>query len=80
MVIIYAEGNYKVKVASRHLVFNPKKEPQAHNDTSIREQLICRYRFRRIVFVNNFRSFLNDSLLTTLLQAIAKKNSDKVYR
>ena len=31
MVIIYAEGNYKVKVASSHLVFNPKKEPQAHN-------------------------------------------------
>lgn len=31
MVIIYAEGNYKVKVASSHLDFNPKKEPQAHN-------------------------------------------------
>lgn len=31
MVIIYAEGNYKVKVASSHLDFNPRKEPQAHN-------------------------------------------------
>ena len=30
-VIIYAEGNYKTKVASSHLGFNPKKEPQAHN-------------------------------------------------
>lgn len=30
-VIIYAEGNYKVKEASSHLDFNPKKEPQAHN-------------------------------------------------
>ena len=30
-VIIYAEGNYKIKVASNHLDFNPKKEPQAHN-------------------------------------------------
>jgi len=30
-VIIYAEGNYKVKVASSHLGFNPRKEPQAHN-------------------------------------------------
>ena len=30
-VIIYADGNYKTKVASSHLVFNPKKEPQAHN-------------------------------------------------
>ena len=31
MVIIYAEGNYKVKVASSHHNFNPRKEPQAHN-------------------------------------------------
>ena len=31
MVIIYAEGNYKVKVASSHLDFNPREEPQAHN-------------------------------------------------
>ena len=31
MVIIYAEGNYKVKVASSHRDFNPKKVPQAHN-------------------------------------------------
>lgn len=31
MVIIYAEGNYKVKVALSHHDFNPKKEPQAHN-------------------------------------------------
>lgn len=31
MVIIYAEGNYKVKVASSHLNFNPSKDPQAHN-------------------------------------------------
>jgi hypothetical protein len=30
-VIIYAEGNYKTKMASSHLGFNPKKEPQAHN-------------------------------------------------
>ena len=30
-VIIYAEGNYKVKVASSHHNFNPRKEPQAHN-------------------------------------------------
>ena len=30
-VIIYAEGNYKVKVASSHLNFNPREEPQAHN-------------------------------------------------
>jgi hypothetical protein len=30
-VIIYAEGNYKVKVASSHHDFNPEKEPQAHN-------------------------------------------------
>lgn len=30
-VIIYAEGNYKTKVASSHLGFNPRKEPQAHN-------------------------------------------------
>ena len=30
-VIIYAEGNYKVKVASSHLDFNPREEPQAHN-------------------------------------------------
>ena len=30
-VIIYAEGNYKVKVASSHQNFNPRKEPQAHN-------------------------------------------------
>lgn len=31
MVIIYADGNYKVKVALSHHDFNPKKEPQAHN-------------------------------------------------
>ena len=31
MVIIYAEGNYKVKVASSHLDFNPREEPLAHN-------------------------------------------------
>ncbi|MCO5229541.1 MAG: IS3 family transposase [Chitinophagales bacterium] len=30
-VIIYAEGNYKVKVASSHLNFKPRKEPKAHN-------------------------------------------------
>ena len=30
-VIIYAEGNYKTKVASSHLNFNPKQEPQVHN-------------------------------------------------
>ena len=30
-VIIYAEGNYKIKEASSILDFNPKKEPQAHN-------------------------------------------------
>lgn len=30
-VIIYADGNYKVKVALSHQDFNPKKEPQAHN-------------------------------------------------
>lgn len=30
-VIIYAEGNYKVKVASSHLDFKPEKEPKAHN-------------------------------------------------
>lgn len=30
-VIIYADGNHKTKVASSHLSFNPKKEPQAHN-------------------------------------------------
>lgn len=31
MVIIYADGNYKVKVALSHQDFNPKEEPQAHN-------------------------------------------------
>ena len=30
-VIIYAEGNYKIKVASSHLDFKPKREPLAHN-------------------------------------------------
>jgi putative transposase len=30
-VIIYAEGNYKIKVASSHLDFKPKGEPLAHN-------------------------------------------------
>ena len=30
-VIIYADGNYKTKVASSHLGFNPEKEPRAHN-------------------------------------------------
>jgi transposase InsO family protein len=30
-VIIYADGNYKVKVALSHQDFNPKEEPQAHN-------------------------------------------------
>jgi len=30
-VIIYADGNYKLKVASSHLQFNPRKEPLAHN-------------------------------------------------
>lgn len=30
-VIIYAEGNYKIKVASSHLDFMPKGEPLAHN-------------------------------------------------
>ena len=30
-VIIYADGRYKTKVASSHLDFNPRKEPQAHN-------------------------------------------------
>lgn len=30
-VIIYAEGNYKVKVALSHLDFKPRKEPQAYN-------------------------------------------------
>jgi hypothetical protein len=30
-VIIYAEGNYKIKEALSHLDFNPEKEPQAHN-------------------------------------------------
>jgi|SRR5690625_4063545 len=30
-VIIYAEGNYKIKVASSHLNFRPREEPQAHN-------------------------------------------------
>ena len=30
-VIIYAEGNYKVKVASSHFDFEPKERPQAHN-------------------------------------------------
>lgn len=31
MAIIYAEGNYKVKVALSRHDFNPKEEPQAHN-------------------------------------------------
>lgn len=30
MVIIYAEGNSKVQVASNHLSFIPRQEPQAH--------------------------------------------------
>lgn len=30
-VIIYSEGNFKVKVASSHLNFRSAKEPQAHN-------------------------------------------------
>lgn len=30
-VIIYADGNYKVRVASSHLAFKPGKEPQAPN-------------------------------------------------
>ena len=30
-VIIYAEGNYKIKVASSHFDFKPKEEPLAHN-------------------------------------------------
>ena len=30
-VIIYAEGNYKVKVASSHFDFKPKERPLAHN-------------------------------------------------
>ena len=30
-VIIYADGNCKIKVASSHLDFMPGKEPQAHN-------------------------------------------------
>lgn len=30
-VIIYADGNSKIKEASSHLDFNPEKEPQAHN-------------------------------------------------
>lgn len=30
-VIIYAEGNYKVKVASSHVDFTPREEPLAHN-------------------------------------------------
>ena len=30
-VIIYADGNYKLKVASSHLQNNPRKEPLAHN-------------------------------------------------
>lgn len=30
-VIIYAEGNYKVKVASSHIDFTPREEPLAHN-------------------------------------------------
>jgi putative transposase len=30
-VIIYAEGNYKIKVASSHLDFKPKREPLTHN-------------------------------------------------
>ncbi len=31
MVIIYAEGNSKIKEALSHLDFNPEKEPLAHN-------------------------------------------------
>lgn len=30
-VIIYAKGNFEIKVASSHLNFNPRKEPQALN-------------------------------------------------
>jgi putative transposase len=30
-VIIYAEGNYKIKVASSHFDFEPKERPLAHN-------------------------------------------------
>jgi len=30
-VIIYAEGNYKIKAASSRLDFKPKGEPLAHN-------------------------------------------------
>lgn len=30
-VIIYAEGNYKTKVALSHIGFNPREEPLAHN-------------------------------------------------
>jgi hypothetical protein len=30
-VIIYAEGNYKIKVASSHFDFKPKEEPLTHN-------------------------------------------------
>lgn len=30
-VIIYAEGNYKIKMASSHLDFKPIREPLAHN-------------------------------------------------
>ena len=30
-VIIYADGNYKIKVASSHFDFKPKREPLAHN-------------------------------------------------
>lgn len=30
-VILYAEGNYKVKVASSHIDFTPREEPQTPN-------------------------------------------------
>lgn len=30
-VIIYAEGNYKIKAASSRFDFKPKREPLAHN-------------------------------------------------
>lgn len=38
-VIIYAEGNNKVKVASSHLNFNPRQEPQAHNCPIVIEKI-----------------------------------------
>ena len=42
-VIIYAEGNYKVKVASSHLNFNPREEPQAHNCPIVIERNLINY-------------------------------------